>query len=513
MSSYIGKVALGSLYSNGAIKNRPLKPWMTDTAPYTGCELGDLTPWYADTTITNTSSDDAQKLYWHKIIDGNKILFIADRVLVHKMTWNQLSAKNYVLGKTINIDGKDYKIRLLTGNVAGNEWDRFIVNTDGISNLPTPAATDIDHTLNATDRASAHNQFWNWFGARSYCQESNIPTNVGTTTRGGYDANTNMQGDGTLSYYDLGWRPVLELIDNIPTISGAATENLGNKNVPFNITFSVNDADVDNVLSVITKFNGTQLTSIPSAIRNTEYTVEITKDMLYSVALNQQATIEISVSDGNIITTKTITFSRSNSLPTITNVDKNLGEISRELMAEKYTCNDVDNDAITIVEKIDSKTIRTFNGVASTEYTTNIPKDVWLDLTNGTHTYSVIVTDEIGSSSTRVFTFIKKETSIEVTSLKNLILTETVATKLLITPNWSGIDNATITFEACNNAFDASPTWENIMPDILLGKPHTFTNITKTSDKWGINIRFKLIKKDTATDNVEIYGISGAYSL
>lgn len=61
----------------------------------------------------------------------------------------------------------------------------------------------------------------------------------------------------------------------------------------------------------------------------------------------------------------------------------------------------------------------------------------------------------------------------------------------------------TIKVEACNNAFDTTPTWEDITASYLTGDFFTFTNRTKTGTKWGINIRYT-ITKTNAADVVEL---------
>ena len=103
---------------------------------------------------------------------------ICDRVILVSVSWDDLNAQGYVTGKTVTIDGAKYKCRLLTGGsnyrntsdaYAGgtptnNEWDRFITREEVISGLPAPLSSDLDTTLNATDKSSAHNQFWTWMG-------------------------------------------------------------------------------------------------------------------------------------------------------------------------------------------------------------------------------------------------------------------------------------------------------------------------------------------------------------
>jgi hypothetical protein len=296
-----------------------------------------------------------------------------------------------------------------------------------------------------------------------------------------------------------------------PTISGNANEDLGNKNTPFAVMYSVNDADSTDVLNVVEKLNGSQINTISNAPRNTNFTINITQEILNSLTLNQQNTIQISVTDGYSTTYKNITFTRVNSGPSITNNDKDLGQVAREGIAEKYTCHDVEGNTFTIVEKVNDIEIKNTAGVDGTEYTINIPLNIWLALRNGAHTYTITATDSLGASSTRTFTFTKKETAIESTGLAKIIQTDIAATKILLTPNWIGKENAdTILFQVCNNAFDINPTWEDATSQTLLNKPYVFTNKVKTATKWGIDIKFKITLKSGATEGIEFYGLGGS---
>lgn len=296
-----------------------------------------------------------------------------------------------------------------------------------------------------------------------------------------------------------------------PTIVGPANEDLGNKNIPFSINYSVNDADSANILSVVEKLNGSQINSISNAPRNTNFTINITKEILNSLPLNQKSTVQISVSDGLATTYKAITFTRTNNGPSITNLDKDLGQVIREGIAEKYSCHDVEGNTFTIVEKVDDIVLKNISGVDGAEYTIGIPEATWIVMPNGTHKYTITATDSLGDSIIRTFTFTKKETVIESTGLTTIIPTDAAATKILLTPSWAGKENADIVIEVCNNAFDTIPTWENATSQTLLNKPYVFTNKVKIATKWGIDIRFKLSLKAGSTGGVEFYGLGGAF--
>ena len=150
----------------------------------------------------NTPSDDAKKLQWVKIKDGDKTLLICDRVILVNVTWNDLNSAGWIFGKEVTIDGAKYKLRSLTGGsnyrntsdaYAGgtptnNEWDRFITREEVITGLPAPVSSDLDSNLNSTDFSSTHNALWNWAGVYTWCQETYSSNASYRAYRGYYSA-------------------------------------------------------------------------------------------------------------------------------------------------------------------------------------------------------------------------------------------------------------------------------------------------------------------------------------
>lgn len=82
--------------------------------------------------------------------------------------------------------------------------------------------------------------------------------------------------------------------------------------------------------------------------------------------------------------------------------------------------------------------------------------------------------------------------------------------KVLVTPTWK-IEGAVAKVEACNNGFDAVPTWEDITAMVQINRVYNFTNKTKTASKWGVNIRFTITKNEGFEGEVSISGFGGAY--
>lgn len=568
----------------------------------------------ANYTLGNTPSAAANKLQWHKIKDGDKILLICDRVILVSVSWDDLNAQGYVTGKTVTIDGAKYKCRLLTGGSSyrnndayaggtptNNEWDRFITREEVISGLPAPLSSDLDSTLNATDRSSAHNQFWNWMGVYSWCQETYAANAAFRALRGSYSARGWHYYSASFRYVNFGFRPVLEVLNtdplisdsdrdlgdknsnftieytvddadsgdvltatesldgqttksfaptrkskntisvpvdelslgkhtvkvvvsdgqggtatrtwtftrtnSAPTISGTDT-NLGDKNLAFAYQYTVNDADGD-TLTVKEELNDTELRTINNAPKGETLSISITAEQLYNLGLNSVNTLKITVTDGKGGTAyRRVTFKRTNSAPSISGQDTDLG-LQTGNFAEEYVVTDVEGDNVVVTEFVDDKQIRSYQATLGQTETIVLTRDEWLTLTNGAHQLRVEAVDGNFATSVRVWNFSKSEKVIEF-QLAAPEETDARVSKILITPTWK-TEGATVLVEACNNAFDEVPTWEDITAMVFLNRVFNFTNTTKTADKWGVNVRFKLVKNEGYDGEISVSGFGGAF--
>ena len=568
----------------------------------------------ANYTFGDTPSADANKLQWVKIKDGDKTLLICDRVILVSVSWDDLNGQGYVTGKTITIDGAKYKCRLLTGGsnrrnndwYAGgtptnNEWDRFITREEVITGLPAPVSSDLDTNLNTTDHNSPHNQLWHWAGVYSWCQET-WAENASLRAVRGYNSARYWDDNGaTRSLPSVGFRPVLEILNTDPLISdsdrdlgdknsnftitytvddadsgdvltatesldgqttksfaptrnlvntisvdvdslslgkhtvkvvvsdgqgGTATRtwtftrtnsaptisgsdgNLGDKNLGFTYAYTIDDADGD-TLTVVEELNDETIRTINNAPKGEELTVTITSEKLYALGLNSVNTLKITVTDGKGGTAyRRVTFKRTNSAPTISGQDKALG-LKNGSFAENYTVSDVEGDNVVVTEFVDDVQIRSYQATLGQQETIELTREKWLSLTNGQHQLRIEAVDGNFATSVRVFSFSKKETVIKF-ELVAPEETDAAATKVLVTPTWK-IEGAVAKVEACNNGFDAVPTWEDITAMVQINRVYNFTNKTKTASKWGVNIRFTITKNEGFEGEVSISGFGGAY--
>ena len=569
----------------------------------------------ANYTFGDTPAAEANQLQWHKIQDGDKTLLICDRVILVNCSWNDLNSQGYITGKEVTIDGAKYKCRVLTGGTGprssndyysggtptNNEWDRFITREEVITGLPAPVSSDLDSTQNATDLNSTHNQFWNWYYVYSWCQETYSGNSSYRAGRGFRSARNWGYYDATGQHANVGFRPVLEVLNTdplisdsdrdlgdknsnftitytvddsdsgdvltatesidgqttksfaptrnsvntitvpvdelslgshtvkvvvtdgqggtatrtwtftrtnaAPTISGTDT-NLGDKNLGFTYQYTVDDADGD-TLTVVEALNDETLRTINNAPRGEALNVTITGEKLYSLSLNSVNTITITVTDGKGGTAyRRLTFKRTNSAPAISGTDTDLG-LKTGSFAENYTITDVEGDNVVVTEFVDDDEIRSYQATLGEEATIELTREKWLMLTNGTHQLRVEAVDGNFATSVRVWNFSKAENTIAF-QFSAPEETDARATKILITPTWK-IEGAVAKVEACNNAFDAVPTWEDITAMVQLNRVFNFTNETKTADKWGVNVRFTIVKNEGYEGEVSISGFGGAY--
>lgn len=230
-------IELGGLYKSGKVQNRPLRPWQLDDGLHqaTSYEYGDIAdfttlPDMNQWVIGDTPERPEQRLRWHKIVDGGKTVLVCDRVILARVSWQDLQSQGWVEGKEIQIDGRTYRCRLLSGGSRArseteggrlggfpenNEWDRWITDEANIPGLPIPTPQDVDFVSDdsLSPRLDTHNHWWNWRLIWSWCAEPHAITPRWSVKRGSISARAWSFEQTNARQGDTGWRPVLEEID------------------------------------------------------------------------------------------------------------------------------------------------------------------------------------------------------------------------------------------------------------------------------------------------------------
>ena len=515
-------------------------------------------------------------------------LFVADYAVTLKVNWNNLDTASLIFGKNYASGGVDYTLR------APSVGSGFTGSGD--SERGTPQSNEWDAVL---DKNSGYIQNWNKM--YSWGQDTSSYESWYRAVRGSNSARRWLHSYATSSYSNHGFRPVLEVlntdplisdsdrnlgdknqdftieytvndsdsgdvltatesidgrttksfaptrnfkntitvnvrelslgphtvkvvvtdgqggtatrtwtfnrVNSAPTISGTDT-NLGDKNIGFTYNYTVNDADGDAV-TVVEMLNDETLRTINNAPKGEQLSVSITSEKLYALGLNTVNNLVITATDGQGGTTyRRLTFKRTNSAPAISGQDEDLGQQTGSF-AEKYTVTDVEGDNVVVTEFVDNKQIRSYQATLGQEETIELSRENWLVLANGDHQLRVEAVDGNFATSVRVWNFSKKETVIAF-QFAQPEETDARATKILITPTWH-IEGSVAKVEACNNAFDASPAWEDITAQVAINRVYNFLNQSKTAEKWGVNVRFTIEKNEGYEGEVSISGFGGAY--
>ena len=521
-------VKLGTLYLAGVKQARPTYPWRNDSGqnPPGSSAQGNI-PNYSsgNIEIRDTDSSDAYKLQWRKVTVGGKDMLICDRNILVNVQWDQLHAQSLVFGKTITIDGQQYKIRCLTGGTASgdgggtpaNEWDNIIGNVLGLSGLPTPTAEDLNNSVVAADLTSTHNQFWNWDYCYSWCQDTYASNSAARAVRGYSGARNWSDNHRYNGFVLIGFRPALEILNTAPLISDNDGD-LGNFSAPLKKTYSVSEADGD-FFSIFEQLDGSTIRNLSNQSAGS-FSIDLTSQW-GGLAIGQH-TLKVTATDiYNAASVRTWTFRKTNSQPgkpTITGLANGQRiEQSLDIMFSPTT--DPDGDAQTFAVEVADDAA--FSSGKQT-FTTGLKKyntgsKVWESATTASNADAgasfkipvsgltlnsdkyirVSSTDKSGSNTTVYSNTLQVRvgTVLEVQSLPAPLDYQPTSAM----PRFSMVvdSRAAVTVMVCNNALDDAPAWEDATTDYAANRPHTFTNKTKTALQWAVSLKLKIEANDS----------------
>ena len=232
MLNYKGCIAFGGLYYRNVPLARPDRPWLTDLSvlnPVPGLPVGNIPnftqePDWSAWHLGDTPADSTRWLRWHWLESDDSTLLICDRVILVRVSWQDLDQAGWVSGRPLDLDGYRWNGRLLRGGTlerslgdgysgaqpVGNEWDDIIANESRIEGLPIPTERDLGHGMDMGCVDSSHNQFWNWVAVNSWTTEPHATRPTARCCRGYASARFFYTNTVDHRHEDIGWRPVLE---------------------------------------------------------------------------------------------------------------------------------------------------------------------------------------------------------------------------------------------------------------------------------------------------------------
>ena len=176
----------------------------------------------------------------------------------------------------------------------------------------------------------------------------------------------------------------------------------------------------------------------------------------------------------------------------------------------EYTVTDADGHQVTVVEKLDTTTLRTYTATLGDTNELEITADQWLKLLNGDHALPITATDAKNESTVRTLSFDKAMHSVEFEQTVAMAADD-MPTKALVNIQGSFPTGSTLQVWICNNGNDAEPTWEDITTKALTSQKHFFTNQTKTAASWGVKIKVKLLR-GSAEGDCYIQSVGGNFA-
>ena len=210
---------------------------------------------------------------------------------------------------------------------------------------------------------------------------------------------------GTTTMQSIGWRPALRAANAAPTIT-PSSKNLGDISAPQNISYSISDPNGEQ-FNVVVKLDEVQKESYQSQT-DKSYTFNMSQ-YWSSIGLGNH-TVKIIATDINGDSTEaSYTFNRTNASPTISPSTHSLGELSSPIDLP-YTINDVNNDRLTIVVKVDNNEKERYTNQSNGQRTFVMSK-YWGFYEFVSHDIRIEVTDTFGYQGIATYSFTKKNTT------------------------------------------------------------------------------------------------------
>ena len=198
----------------------------------------------------------------------------------------------------------------------------------------------------------------------------------------------------------------------------------------------------------------------------------------------------------------------NNELPVITTSSTNLG-LKTSAFSFTYTVSDQESNRLTVVERINGVQKKSFTATSGNTYTFQITQQEFICILNGTNTLSITVTDTDGGVTTKNITFQKRENEI-VFTLKTPFETDAAASVGIMNVVRQIPEGADFTIEACNNAYDTSPVWEDVTRFVRENRNFILLNEQKTASKWGFGFKVT-VRRNTTQGEIFMSSVGGNF--
>lgn len=194
--------------------------------------------------------------------------------------------------------------------------------------------------------------------------------------------------------------------------------------------------------------------------------------------------------------------------PEISGEDADLGDVTATGLVYACTITHSKDEYISVAATVNGKTVQTASVANGAEYVFECIGDDWLKLLNGSNQKLVIsAADSYGEAAERTLTFTKNQTEIEFTLAQPKESAEKPYRMALSLSAQLSPAGCEVLIEACNNAFDSIPAWEDITGAAMNKRAHVFENAVCVAEQWGVDLRVS-IKRGSALGDCYVSGFT-----
>lgn len=290
-----------------------IRQWLNSNATswYSAQHSADAPPNNAN-VWTNYNEYDTEAGFLTNFSANLRNSLVATTLTVAKNTVTDGGGSETVSDKVFLLSNTEVGLANENNIAEGTLMPLFSTASNRIVNPTTQAVTKSEYT----DANLASGKAWRWwlrtpdasisYGARGVNTDGSLYSSIAYLGSSGVRPALNLNSEILVSdsanasgAYEIVWNAT-------PTISGSDTA-LGNVSSAPTYTYTVNDSDTADTLTITEKIDGVTTKTINNAVRNQTYTFDFSTFMSLSLGAH---TATITVSDGQATTTRTITFTR-----------------------------------------------------------------------------------------------------------------------------------------------------------------------------------------------------------
>ena len=279
--------------------------------------------------------------------------------------------------------------------------------------------------------------------------------------------------------------------NSAPTITTDGADNLGDKNIPFAVNYTITDADNDKV-TVVVKLDAETVQTLDSVVLGDEYRLNISGTKLNQLA-NGAHTITITAQDSYKNTnTKTVTFNKTAASVAISGTDRTIGNWWT-LPQYEYTVTDTEGEQITVTESVDGETTNTVENAGQKGTISFKIDEVFKTLDNeNTHTLTIKAVNADGAEAYRNITFTKLAENLCFETKP--IETDAAAEKIIVNIDYDKQGSPGLKVEVTNCTYNGAVVWEDATKEVVARKAYSFKNTVFDNKRFGVAVRVTITK-------------------